>query len=189
MKEKWMQKFLVGFLGIITIAGIGTTAAYFSDYEKVVNQLVVGRNVTEIEEDFPGPTPTPTDTGTEYKKIVQVSNQSEEESTNVDCYVRVLVTFSDYDIGQAVTLIGLDTDNWIYNEADGYYYYKNILKRGCTTTALFTGFKVEDAKVDIQYLESIKNFHINVYEESVQSGGFTDYQEAWDYYLNPIKHS
>lgn len=171
------------------IAGVGTTYAYFSDYDKTVNQFVVGRNVTEIEEDFPGPTPTPTDTGRKFKKVVQVTNNSEEEIANVDCFVRILVTFSNYDIGKAVTLIGLDTVNWIYNDTDGYYYYKKILKKGNTTTPLFTGFKIDDEKVDEQYLESIKNFQINIYEESIQSGEFTNYRTAWDYYLNPIRNS
>lgn len=189
MKRRVVKK--VGLvLGIMAgVVGIGTTSAYFSDYEKVNNQAAVGRNETEIVEDFPDPTPTPTENGKEYKKIVQISNDSEEGTANVDCYVRALVTFSNFDIGQAVTLTGLDTEHWIYDHTDGYYYYKDVLKKGSTTTPLFRGFEVNTEQVDTQYLSEWKDFQINIYEESVQKGDFEDYKAAWKYYLNPIRNS
>lgn len=189
MKKRIVHGVSLGlFLGVFVI-GIGKTEAYFSDYDKAENQVAVGRNVTEIVEDFPEPTPTPTDTGKKYKKIVQISNESEEAASSVDCFVRVLVTFSDYDIGQAVTLLELDTENWVYDESDGYYYYKNILKKGNCTTPLFKGFYIENEKLDLQYQKEKKNFYINIYEESIQAGTFEDYRKAWNYYLNPIAGS
>lgn len=189
MKRREQKKIWLVLCIMAGLAGIGTTSAYFSDYKKISNQAAVGRNETEIVEDFPAPTPTPTENGKKFKKIVQISNDSEEGMANVDCYVRVLVTFSNYDIGQAVSFTGLDTKHWIYNDTDGYYYYKNVLKKGSMTTPLFTGVEINTEQVDTQYLSEIKNFQINVYEESVQKGEFKNYKAAWKYYLNPIRNS
>lgn len=185
MKKVKIKKLLI-LLTLVGIAGIGTTAAYFTAYDRTINQVAVGRNVTEITEDFPGPTPIPEGENLKFKKVVCVTNDSDEMISNVDCYVRVMVSFSNYDIGKAVTLTGMDTQNWIYDADDGYYYYKNILEKGKSTTPLFTGFLIEQEKVDKQYMEQIGDFHINVYEESVQKGDFSDYRSAWDYYLNPV---
>ena len=159
MKRKVIKKSLiiVIFAGII---GIGTTSAYFSAYDKVDNHIAVGRNITEIEEDFPGPTLTPVEDDLEFKKRVVVSNTTSGENiSNVECYVRVMVSYSNYDIGKAVSLVGLDTTNWFYNSADGYYYYKSSLKKGSSTTALFTGFRVDQEKVERQYLDETKLKH------------------------------
>lgn len=166
---------------------IGGTAAYFSDFDQVQNRVAVGRNTTEIREEFPEP-PDPEDEETpEYKKTVWVTNTSPaEKEFNVDCYVRTSISYSNYDVGRAVTLLGLDTVNWIYNRADGYYYYKNILKEGESTTPLFTGFRINKQNMEPLYLDTIRDFQINVYEESVAAGIFQDYQSAWKYYLNPV---
>lgn len=186
MKKKAIKKSLF-ILALVGVIGIGTTSAYFSAYDKMDNQVAVGRNVTEIEEDFPGPTPTPVGDDMEFKKTVVVSNNvSGEIMSNVDCYVRVMVSYSNYDIGNAVSLVGLDTVNWVYNSSDDYYYYKKSLAKGASTTPLFTGFRVEQEKLEKQYLDKIDDFHINIYEESIQKGEFEDYQSAWNYYLNPV---
>lgn len=186
MRKKAIKKSLY-LLALIGMVGIGTTSAYFSAYDKIDNQVAVGRNVTEIEEDFPGPTPTPVGDYLEFKKIVAISNDySGENISDVDCYVRVMVSFSNSDIGKAVSLIEMDTVNWIYHQEDGYYYYRKPLRKGETTTPLFKGFRVVQSEVDKQYLEQIGDFHINIYEESVQKGDFQDYRTAWNYYLNPI---
>lgn len=188
MRKRAIKKSLY-LLAITGMIGIGTTSAYFSAYDKIDNQMAVGRNVTEIEEDFPGPTPTPAGENIEFKKTVVISNSySEENISDVECYVRAMISFSNYDIGKAVALIGMDTTNWIYHQADGYYYYKKSLKKGEVTTPLLKGFRVIQSEVDKQYLDKINDFHINIYEESVQKGEFQDYLTAWNYYLNPINN-
>lgn len=171
--------------GVICIGG---TAAYFSGFDQVQNRVAVGRNTTEIKEDFPEP-PDPGDDDTpEYKKTVWIGNTtSAEKGFNVDCYIRAALSYSNYDIGKAVTLIGLDTVNWVYNSDDGYYYYRKLLKEGENTTPLFTGFQIDRSRMDKLYWDTINDFQIHVYEESVESGDFADYQSAWKYYLNSVR--
>lgn len=166
---------------------IGGTVAFFSDYDKAENRVAVGRNDTEIYEEFPDPSDPGDNETPEYKKTVWVGNTSQsEKGFNVDCYVRMSLSYSNWDIGKAVTLLGLDTANWVYNSEDGYYYYRSILKEGEVTAPLFTGFRINRKNVDDIYQDMIDEFQINVYEESIEAADFADYQSAWTYYLNPI---
>lgn len=187
MKRLKIHKSTACALAMAGILCIGGTAAFFSDYDQRTNCAAVGRNDTEIQEDFPSPSDPGDHENPEYKKTVWVSNSSSAENGfNVNCYVRLALSYSNYDIGKAVTLLGLDTNNWKYNSDDGYYYYKHLLREGETTTPLFTGFRINRNSVDTLYQDYISDFQINVYEESVEAGDFTDYQSAWKYYLNPV---
>lgn len=174
---------LAGFAAVLCM---GSTMAYLTSYDQAENQIAVGRNETKIEEDFPTPAPIPLEENPEYQKTVWVTNQSGGQGGSVDCYVRVSLSYSNEDIGRAVVLRNLDTANWKYNGADGYYYYTKILAKGESTTPLFTGFAIEAAEVDTACRDSITDFRIQVYEESVQAGDFADYSSAWAYYANPI---
>lgn len=187
MKRRNIQKSTVCAFALAGIVGIGGTAAFFSDFDQNLNRVAVGRNDTEIQEDFPTPSDPGDNEYPEYKKTVWVKNSSiAENGFNVDCYVRVSLSYSNYDIGKAVTLLGLDTVNWKYNSSDGYYYYKSVLREGEATTPLFTGFRINRNLVDTLYRDLIEDFQIHVYEESVEAGSFTDYQSAWKYYLKPV---
>ena len=177
--------------GICVMAGLlcaGGTTAYLMDYDLKYNSVAVGRNTTGIREEFPAPTPVSGDENQpEYQKTVWAANQAPSESVfNVDCYVRMSLSYSNYDIGRSVTLLGLDQTNWIYSQKDGYYYYRKKLKEGERTTPLFTGFRIRTEQIDPVYRDLISSFEINVYQESVQAGEFQDYNSAWNYYLNPV---
>lgn len=166
---------------------IGGTAAYLSDFEQQRNVMAVGRNQTEIQEDFPAPSVFPEEATPEYKKTVWVKNSSSAEPEfDVDCYVRVSLSYSNYDIAKAVTLLGLDTVNWKYNSEDGYYYYQKLLKQGEVTLPLFTGVRIDRNQMDTLYQDTIHDFQIQVYEESVAAQEFADCESAWQYYLNPL---
>lgn len=182
VRKRWSLGLAVLALGL----GIGGTAAYLTSFDQRENTVAVGHNTTGTEEEFPDPTPVPADEDPAFTKKVWVTNcSSGEEGFNVDCYVRLSLGYSDHDIGKAVVLNGLDTDNWIYGE-DGYYYYRHILKEGQSTSPLFTGFSIDSARLEDTYMDQLQEFKIQVYEESVQSAGFSDYQSAWDFYRNPV---
>ena len=51
---------------------------------------------------------------------------------------------------------------------------------------LCSGFRIDSSKIDDTYKDSITDFEINVYEESVQAEGFSDFESAWNYFKNPI---
>lgn len=180
-----MRKKIIALLGLILIffffLGYGGTFAYLSDVAVKENQVTIGHNDTTIEEEFPSPTPTPMEKNPSYTKKIWVSNKGEGQAL-VDCFVRVALSYSNSDIGNAVILDGLNTTDWTYS--DGFYYYNQILKKGESTSPLITGFHIDSSKIDPKkYEEILKNFEINVYEESVQSEGFTDPQSAFAHYL------
>lgn len=159
--------------------GVGGTCAYQTAFDAKVNSVCVGNNKTSIEEEFPSPSPIPLNEDSEYLKKVWVTNSSiEENSGSVPCYVRVALDYSSSDIGKAVILQNMDTENWIF-DSDGYYYYKKILLPGERSTALFDGFFIDASKLEKPYLQQMESFEIQVYEESIQSDGFRDYREAW----------
>ena len=165
----------------IFVGAQGTTA-YQTAFDLRQNKVRVGYNHTEIEEEFPAPSPIPGNRDEEFVKKVQISNRtSQAEGGSVDCYVRVSLGYSNSDIGNAVTLKNLDEVHW-KKEQDGFYYYKEILKEGETTAPLFKGFFIEESKIKKEYLEYLKNFEIQVYEESIQASPFKDYQSAWAHY-------
>lgn len=152
-----------------------------------MNQTLIGSNTTVIQEEFPEPDPKPLDESPEYSKKVWVANTSSGVSgEQTDCYVRVSLSYSNYDVAKALTLQNLNTAEWVYHSQDGYYYYKTPLKEGEQTKPLFTGFRIDSSGAADAVKEGISDFSIQVYEESVQAAGFKTYQEAWNYYLNPV---
>ena len=167
---------------------IGTSQAYFTDSHVCVNTTFAGGNTSKIEEDFPHSDPKPLDQNPEYQKKVWVENKtSGVPGQQVDCYVRVSLSYSNYDVAEGLTLHDLNTTEWIYDTQTGYYYYKYPLKEGECTKPLFDGFHIDYAYTTDTCKEGVKDFYIQVYEESVQAEGFADYQTAWNYYLNPAK--
>lgn len=186
MKEKLLKMSALFLMSAGILFTLGTTA-YFSDFAGKVNTAATGSVTTEIDEDFPDPTPTPVENNPSYEKKIRIGNfPGNEKGFNADCYVRVMLSYSDNDIGKGVDILGLDTANWIYDAEDGYYYYRNIVPEGAATTPLCTGFRINAEKIDDTYKDNLQDFEINVYEESVQAEGFSDYESAWSYFKNPI---
>lgn len=178
MKKRMFWRHIPFFLLAFSL-GIGGTNAFQTAFSEKINTIQVGKNETEVGEEFPSPSPIPPDGKIEYEKKVWVTNPAgASNSSNVPCYVRASISYSNSDIGQAVTLKNLDTVNWTLG-SDGFYYYKKILSPGEKTSALFTGFSIDTSKIEKTYMESIDKFEVMVYEESVQSEGFSGYQAAW----------
>lgn len=171
---------------LIGVLSLGSTAAFMTAYAGKVNRIAVGHQSSVIEERFPDPGNVTIEENPHYTKTVWAANRSGgENGFSVDCYVRLSLSFSDSDIGKAVSLQGLNTEDWVRME-DGYYYYRKILKEGQATEPLFTGFSIRSEDVDPFCRNRISQFSISVYEESVQAGDFTSWQDAWKYYLTPI---
>ena len=181
-KKKKVIVLTAAVLGISL--GAKGTAAYQTAFDLKKNQLQVGYNHTEIGEEFPSPTPFPGNQDEKIEKKIWVTNRSAEGSgISTDCYVRVSVIYSNSDIGKAVILNNLDQTNWEKAD-DGFFYYRKILKEGQSTTALFDGATINAAQVEKEYLDNIKQFEIQVYEESVSAADFDDYKSAWKHYTD-----
>lgn len=159
---------LAGSVGILLILLLLLTIgmnAYFVSQEDAVNQVRVGENVTEIEEEYDPPQTMEADS--DYTKKVTVRNQKA-----VPCYVRVSA-----EITPPIAEAGLEVDwnqtDWTEKQEDGYYYYKNVLPVGETTEPLLT---------ELHATEELDDFSMIVYSESIQSEGFDSPQEAFASY-------
>lgn len=166
--KKLIKLLLIIFCAIlflsISIAGI---SAYLINTDTAVNVLTIGNNNIEIFEDFPVPNPQP---GSSHKKVVQITNTG-----SVECYVRVLATFSNSDMGDYCS-IDWNTNDWVYNSSDGYWYYTGAIAAGEATQPLFTKITIFSSISE----ENMKDFEVIVYAESLQSRGFANYQVAWE---------
>ncbi len=176
---------LIALLAVLLIGtGVAATLAYLSsETPTLTNTFTVGNVTTKIEEEF-----KPVDYDL-YDKNPKVRNTGEN-----DCYVRVRVVCSPEN---ALELLKKDTVNW--EEKDGYFYYKSILKApgegvpGDVTTPIFEQVQVKEDKID-----EIDGFEVTVYQEAVQTIVYkgngdaepiTDMYDIWDWYDNGGKDS
>ena len=148
-------------------AGSGTYS-YLSDSKGIKNEFVIGANTIEIAEEFQQPDELAP--GTTFNKYPKIRNTG-----SVPCYVRMLAEFSDSDIANMAKM-NFESSKWSEKQADGYYYYSEILMPGETTEALFTTVTIlqsaDETKLD--------DFDIIIYGESVQSEGYSSGSEAWN---------
>ena len=157
-------------IAIVLSFGVTDLIAYMSDGDTASNHLYIGGNRIELIEDFKPPKKlTP---GVSFTKDVSIQNVGAN-----DCFVRIKAVFTDSDMEKYCT-VDYNTTDFIYDANDGFWYYKDILESGSSTPSLFTTVTLSNSIST----EEIKDFDILVYTESYQSGGFTDYTDAWEYY-------
>lgn len=167
---------------ILTLALIATaTIAYFTDFTlPAKNTFTAGNVACEVTEDF-------TEGGTE-KKNVAVKNNG-----NIDVFVRVAVTVNwvgnegtdnagkiygsrtpdDYAKDYMVTHGSDYAQNW-FKGSDGYYYYKNKVPAGETTTNVIDSLTVTQENVPEGY-----HLEVNVMANAIQADPETTVANAW----------
>lgn len=166
--KKTIKSLLVICCVLLFIIGTGSLVAYLADKEEKNNSLSIGSNTISILQTYnPPETITP---GISYKKDVQVRNDGLS-----DCYVRLKILFTDSDMEKFCTLENLNTIDWLYNEADNWYYYTTKLSKDELTASIFTDVSISN---DIETYQ-IKDFEIITYAESIQANTFNDYEDAW----------
>ena len=159
---------LVAFL-VVAIAATGITYAYFkTNTDTLMNKYTVGEITTRIDED-------PSINGSIIKKDPKVVNEGPN-----DAIVRMRVTISPKEIKEYLeneNAIDYDTENWKYNEEDGFWYYQKVLPYDTenvelnVTAPLFTKVTKltdENGKI-IEKFKQVKDFQITLYQESVQA--------------------
>lgn len=167
MKKKIAKTLLL--CSLVGIVGVGGTYSYFTGHDEVDNSVTVGHLTTEVREDYPDNQKITIDktSNPSVKKVVSVTNNVNGGKGSVPCWVRVELTYSNSDIASGLILQGLNTTDWI---KDGdWYYYKKVLGTGETTSNLITGYSIDTNRVNSRYKDYIKDFSVNVYEESVPS--------------------
>lgn len=148
--------------------------SYLQQMDVKTNKFSVGNNTSRIVETFTPPANL--NQGTRINKKVQVQNQG-----SVSCYVRVLVLPSSNPGSFRLENTSVDSSltgaaKWYHTGSwDNYYYYKAVLAPGETTTALFDGVTVLSNLNGL----SADDAKIIVYEESVQSEGYSNCVQAF----------
>lgn len=147
-------------------AGAGTSYAYLTGQDQAENGFRASEVDVDIEETFdPVPEINP---GTTIVKAPSVLSRSD-----IECYVRVMIRFSDSDAENFCEPLNINK-GWSRGE-DGYYYWDRKLKPGERTGTVFDRVKIRS---DVPG-EEVKPFEILVYAEAVQCQGQT-MEEAWE---------
>lgn len=180
MKTPIKNILFAAVLLMAAVFGTGKTYSFLSDSESAVNPVTPGSNETVIIEEFPDPPPQAPKDDPVYDKTVQIS-APQIGGSNVDCYIRARVIYSNSDIGNAAVLEGIGA-GWVQG-ADEYYYYTGIISEGQTTVPLFTKVRLDSSKIPENVSKYVEDFRISIYEESVQAGGCSDYKEAWSRFV------
>lgn len=169
MKKKILTIALVAVLAVTAAAGV--SLAYFTDTEAAENVITVGNVDILLSE------PNWEETGKEEAEDVYPGEALAKDPTveNVGknpCFVRISVSnldqFGDFgDITYRTDYVeGALGENWVYNEADGYFYYSKVLASGETTDALFDQIVIPTALEN-----NAETAPIYVVAEAVQAQG------------------
>lgn len=174
MKRSFMAKLKLRLL-LIAIAAIVVTMfsqgtlAYYTTVGKATNVVTSGNIKFIIREK--------TAAGTDFPKegvyIVPGDIVSKKVTIESVCdhpfYLRVKLVYGINGENEltAEECFGLDIDrqNWI--EKDGWFYYKDIVQSGETTTAIFSEVEIIGEKVDNSYIG--KTLNLTVSAQAVQS--------------------
>ena len=163
------KKIIIGLIIAVVIALAGSAAvyAYLVTTSQKTNNITLGYNKIALEEDYTPPLTMAK--GISYEKKPYVRNTG-----NVDCYVRVRCEISDSRVADALT-IDYNTTNWT-KEADGYWYYNEVLEPGEVTEPLFTTVTISSEAPDLV----LDGYDIFVYAESVQTVEGQTADQIWN---------
>ena len=159
----WRHIFKIDLIlaAVICLTLIAGVSGFFRSKDSVQNRFTVGNNKSVVEEEYGNYQSLKN--GEKYTKKVCVKNTGK-----VPCYVRVLAKVTNPDTERALS-IDYDQTNWI--SSGDYYYYKQAITPGASTTALFTTLTPK---------KDISDFKMICYEETVQSEGSNDPITAFD---------
>ena len=140
MKLKMTKKKLLAAIvstALLCGVGVGGTVAWLHVSSSVTNTFTPGEISGDIDEDF------------DYseKKNVHFTNTG-----TADAYVRAVISMSVVDgAGNIVDVdpeevyetysVANENEGWLYNEADGFYYYRSPLAEGKDTSNLIHSIK------------------------------------------------
>lgn len=179
--KKNKVKAIIAGISIAAVVGVAGIVAYFTDTATVTNHAKMGIVDIDLKEytlDSTGAKVNWTDKtnvlpGETIDKIAEI----EVVDGAADCYVRakVEITAKDATLQRDSKMLTLDnlnvnTSNWYYCEADGYYYYKNILKDSDNPITLFSTVTIPNNWNNDWSLEDLS---IDVTAEAIQSKNFT----------------
>lgn len=161
MKKK---KLILAIAACVLVCALsfGVTYSYLIAKAEATGKLYVGENQIKLTEDFEPPAELAP--GISFKKAPTVEN-----SGNIPCFVRARADFSTSLASDLCEPLDIDTENWQFNEEDGYYYYKNILEPNEKTSPLFTTVSLKSEIDGVKLTtDDMLDFDIYIYTESIQ---------------------
>ena len=156
---------------ILVLAFGGRIYAYLADAAYEENKITVGSVKVQVVENF-DPDLAILEAGNSFEKAVAFKNTGTS-----GCYVRAKLLFGSSDLEECCEA-DRNTEDFVYNTEDGYYYYPKLLKSGKTTPDLITTVSV----VRTPSTEDAVPSEIIVYAESIQAEPFPGYEKAWEAY-------
>lgn len=163
------NKKILGVAGLAAIAVVGGTFAYFNQTMTVTNPFDTGKYDTVLTEDFTPEDGENWEPGAEVNKDVTVKNTGdydilvrvkfdekwvnkttgetvkENKGMNANTY-QENATDGLVEKDKSVVEKNLNENNWVYNEIDGYWYYKTNLAAKTDTGKFLDAVKLlEDA--------------------------------------------
>lgn len=161
-----MKYFMMAVLAGTLILGVGAgvSYAYLTARDDAANRFGVSAVDITVDEKFEPPGEVPP--GKVIVKAPRICS-----SSDIDCYVRAAVHFTDSDAKDYCEALVINP-GWQAGE-DGYYYWQERLQPGQKTGTLFDCVTVR------QDAGEIPPFDIYVYAEAVQCGKNT-IKEAWE---------
>lgn len=209
------NKKIAGVAGLAAIMVIGGTFAYFNQTMTVTNPFDTGKYDTNVSEDFKPEDGDNWEPGAEVNKDVTVKNTGD-----YDVLVRVKLTekwvnktTGDTVAGNTTGLKGdasqvnatdglttgdysvvektLNENDWVYNDADGYWYYKTNLKAKTDTGKFLDAVKLlEDADMG-KY--TVTNYYTTAETKPLEGAIGDDPANKWVAYTGNVpkdaKHS
>lgn len=161
-----MRRYVFVFLtaAVLLGAGAGISYAYLTGQAQQVNRFCGASTEIRIKEDFDPPDEIKP--GGIIKKVPVIENVSD-----IPCYVRVSVRFSDSEAQKACEPLEMKA-GW-GEGADGWYYWDSALMPGKHTGPLFEQIRI---RKDVK--EDVPSFDVLVYAEAVCCGK-KDPETAW----------
>ncbi|SHH99061.1 alternate signal-mediated exported protein, CPF_0494 family [Clostridium collagenovorans DSM 3089] len=156
-------------LCLVSALSVGLTYAYLTDKQTVTNTLTVGDVKVSIEE------PEWSKPGANHEIAPGTTVSKDPKVTNTGknpCWVRIKLHYDE----NILELIGVDNIGW-KKDADGYYYYNEVVPVGGETSSLFTEVKMKETVKEESITEGKVNLIVNA--EAVQANGFGTYKEAF----------
>lgn len=206
------KKKIAGFAGLAAVMVIGGTLAYFNQSMEIENPFDTGKYDSVLVEDFnpsdgddwePGATVNKDvevkNTG-DYDLVVRVKFEETWQNKSDQSWAKrnagndvMTVSQENADDGliandkSVVTKTLTNEDNWSYNSADGYYYYKTNLTKGASTgTFLDSVTLLENA--DMGKYESI-NYYTTADARPDESEIGSDPTLQWVQYVGKLPDS
>ena len=170
LKKPYLSMLILALVATLVVGG---TIAWFFGNDRVTNTLNAGTVIPSVIENgspSDGLTIDNVVAGHSYAKLVTIRNAGTSPS-----YIRVKLTPSWTKNGivlpaDNVVIEGLNTTNWVYRSADGYYYYKQSVAAGAETAQLFSGVRISSTVTGLNntdYQGATLNFLVAA--EAIQS--------------------